>query len=126
MLKKLLGVDEANDILHFELYFRRDWPLAVAVLLIAAGIAFSFFMYRRERGVSSVLRIVLGALRAALIAAIVALLWQPVMALDMSSKLRGIVLVMMDISESMAIADPRATIAEQDDAALALGKKKFE
>ncbi|HLX59715.1 MAG TPA: VWA domain-containing protein [Planctomycetota bacterium] len=126
MFKKLLGVDEANEIVHFEMYFRRNWPLAVAILLIAVGIAFSIYMYRREGAVSRLLRIVLGALRATLIALIIFVLWQPVMALDMSSKLRGIVLVMMDVSESMAIADPRNTKDEQDDAALALGKKKFE
>jgi hypothetical protein len=126
MFKKLLGVDESNDILHFEVYLRRDWPVALALLLIAAGIAFSLYMYRREGGVSRLLRIVLGTLRAALIALIVLALWQPVMALDMASKLRGIVLVMLDVSESMAIADPRASKEEQEDAALALSKRKYE
>ncbi len=126
MLKKLLGVDEANDIVRFEVYFRRDWPIAVAVLLIAAAIGFSVYMYRRETGVSRLLRIVLGTLRAALLSLIILVLWQPVMALDMVSKLRGIVLVMMDVSESMNISDPRVSKEEQEDAALALGKKKYE
>ena len=126
MFNKLLGLGESDVVTHFQVYFRRDWPFAVALLLIVGAIVFSFFQYRGEKGVSRFLRTLLATLRAALIASIVLVLWQPVMALDLSSQLRGVVLVLMDVSESMAIGDARNTKEEQEDAALALGKIKYE
>ena len=98
MFNKLLGLGESDVVTHFQVYFRRDWPFAVALLLIAGAVAFAFFQYRGEKGVSRFLRTLLATLRAALIASIVLVLWQPVMALDLSSQLRGVVLVLMDVS----------------------------
>jgi hypothetical protein len=102
--------------------FRQDWPTAVIVLLIVAAVAYVAFMYSRETVLSPVRRVLLGGLRAALCVLLLLLLFEPVLAFTRSVTVPNNVLVLVDVSESMAIADARKRPEDLEEAAWALGR----
>ena len=126
MLTKLLGLDEVGPITYFEFLLRHPWPGLVALVLVAAAIAYAAFLYRRERSLPVGRRVLLGVLRAAVLGLVMLLVFEPILGLEMIVKLPRTVLVLLDTSESMGFHDPRQTETELKDAALALGKIPFE
>ena len=125
MLDRLLGLDDAAGVGRLEWYLRQRW-LVGAALLILAAIVLVAFLYRRERGVSKGRRILLGSLRAILYTILILMLFEPVLGIESTVKIRKSILVLVDCSESMATVDPRRERAELDEAARALGLQSFE
>src|SRR5271154_6873875 len=113
----------ANNLDH--VYFRQQWGTNVLFLLIALAVFASGLVYFGERGLALWKRILLGGMRVAIFVLIILLLFEPVEALAKKVTVPSNILVLFDVSESMAFADPRITNAELEDPALALGKMKF-
>jgi len=118
MIARLLGLKDVTDL---EGYLRYPWPAAVVLLLILAAIAYVALLYRGERGVSRARRVLLGTLRAVLYAVLIVMLFEPVLGLTSTQKVRRNILVLLDSSESMGIRDARRTDRELMEAALCLG-----
>jgi len=115
--------DFAKNLDH--VYFRQPWGTNVLVLLIAAALFASTLVYFGERGLALWKRILLGGIRVAIFVLIILLLFEPVEAQSKKVDLPSNILVLLDVSESMAFADQRITSAELEEPALALGKMAF-
>lgn len=126
MFARLLGLKELGRVSHLEVYLRHRWPAIVALVLIVAAIGVAAAVYRRELGVSRRRRILLGALRAALYAIIIILIFEPVLGIERAVAVKKSVLVLLDVSESMGTKDERKSREELGEAALALGHISFE
>lgn len=105
--------------------FRHAWPTALIVLLLAALVGCVAFMYWRETTLPPRRRILLGCLRIALCVLLLLLLFEPVLAFTRSVRMPANVLVLVDVSESMAMADRRYRPEDIEEAAWALGKVKI-
>lgn len=123
---KLVGLEEVGPVTYFEWFLRHPWPSFIVLVCILGAVAFVVRLYWRERGVSRRRRIFLGAFRAVLYTMLILLLFEPVFGLEMAVKLRQSLLVLLDTSESMAIADARRRERELEEAAMALGRLPFE
>jgi hypothetical protein len=94
-------------------------PLMIAVF--AAVVLLSVFLYRRAWGLPVWLRVTLGIARLAALALVVASLFEPTAIVSEShTQPRGLP-VLIDVSESMSLEDPRKTSQDIADAARALG-----
>lgn len=107
-------------------YFRQPWPIAVMVSLIAIALAVSAFVYGAERSLALWKRILLGTVRAVLFILIILLLFEPVGATSKRDTQPSNILVLLDVSGSMAFADNRKRPEDLEEAALALGKITFK
>jgi len=105
-----------------ELSFRQPWPPWIMILLMVLGAGYVIFLYRREQSVSPGRRMFLGGLRISIYLILIALLFEPVLTTARDVLIRSQLLVLLDVSESMAIEDPRTGEKDLRDAALALGK----
>jgi len=122
-LLKLFGIASTGSA-HFvssELVFGGGvapvWLLLMALVLTAAAV----LMYRREEGLSLKKRILLTALRVAIFLLLVLLIARPVLRFTLEGDVRKALILLVDRSASMSIADPRT---ENDDlvrAAIAQG-----
>ena len=126
MLRRFLEIEEVGPVTYFELFLRSPWPRLMVLVLILAAVAFTFWLYRGERGINRRRRVVLGVFRAILYTVMLILLFEPVFGIEMEVKLRDSILVLLDSSESMQIRDARKKQAEIEDAALALGSAPFD
>jgi hypothetical protein len=126
MISRLLGLDQEGPITYFDWFFRHPWGGVGVMLLIAAAIAYSVFMYRREKTLSLPRRLFLATVRATLYSLLAVMLLEPVLGFEMQVKIRRSLLVMLDTSQSMGIKDPRKTPAEIEEAAKALGAIDFK
>jgi len=115
-----------GSVTYFELLLRSPWPRLVVLALILAAVGYSVFLYRQEVSLTLRRRVLLGVLRGLLLALVVVVLFEPILGLEMTAKVRRTLLVLLDTSESMSTRDPRRTEDEVKDAALALGKIKYE
>jgi hypothetical protein len=106
-------------------YFRQPWPLAVVVLAILAALAIAAILYLAERSLPRWKRILLGSLRAVMLILIILLLLEPVGARSKRVTVPGNILVLVDVSESMSIAEQRNRPEDLEEAALALGNIRF-
>ena len=94
-------------------------PLMVAVFV--AVLLLSAFLYRRAWGLPLWLRALLGVARLAALSLVVASLFEPT-AVVRESQVRARTLpVLIDVSESMSMKDPRKNAEDVADAATALG-----
>lgn len=94
-------------------------PLMVAVF--AGVVLLSVFLYRRAWGLPPGLRWTLGLARFAALALVVASLFEPTASVtETSSQTRGLP-VLIDVSESMSMKDPRKSAKDVMEAASALG-----
>src|SRR5215475_1290802 len=102
------------------LVFLSTWPVWLLVVLIALlASALAVMTYRQMAAVAPKLRTwriwMLWALQSALIAVILALLWQPAMSVAALTSQQNIIAVVVDSSRSMSAADsngkPRETAA---------------
>ena len=125
LLRHILGVDTEA------LAAGTDWSIrlnarpevwACALLFIAAFV-FSGFIYRRERHAASApMRVFLAILRGVLILLVLVILFEPVIAVEHLEQRRGVVVVMIDESRSMAIKDRLRHDEQVDRLRRALGK----
>ncbi len=96
--------------------------IAAATVAVVVG---ALLLYARERALTRGRRVLLGALRTVLIAALLALLLEPVAVLARTVVVPSNLLVLLDVSKSMATADPRTRPDDVRDAALAFGRVRF-
>jgi len=94
------------------------WALLLAMILIA-GTWWSYRVFTPD--LSQGRRIALAVLRSLLFAGLVFVLTRPVLLLSTNEPIRGSLLVLLDSSESMNIADKREDAMDQKRAAIALG-----
>jgi len=113
-------------VTYFEVLLRSAWPRLVILALVLGAVAYAAVLYRQERSLGRGRRVVLGAVRAAVLAILVLVLFEPILGLEMMVKVRRTLLVLVDTSESMTTRDERRTEADLREAALALGKAAFE
>lgn len=105
MLRFLLGLDGTEDAVAISVYFRAGW--IVGLVLVAAALAISVYLYRRETTVSSGWRRFLATCQALSLLLLVVLLLQPVAAFQLAQTQRNSMVVLIDTSESMATQDSR-------------------
>lgn len=120
MLRDWLGIDPEWMIEHVGL--RSRLPLALLVVSIIVAVSFAGYLYFRETNLSRRLRIFLTVLRSLVYVAIVVILFEPFFELSRKIAVRRNVLVLMDRSLSMGIADARHRPQDIADAAVALGQ----
>ncbi len=94
-------------------------PLMVAVF--AAVVLLSIYLYRRAWGLPLWLRAALGVARFLAIALVVASLFEPTAVVSESHSQPRSLPVLIDVSESMSMKDPRKNPEDVADAAAALG-----
>lgn len=123
MIRDWLGIDPEWMIEHIGLRSRMSPVLLAAGIIIA--VAFAGYIYFRETSLSVRLRIFLTILRSIAYAVIIVILFEPFFELARKVVVRRNVLVLMDRSQSMAIADARRKPQDVADAAIALGKAGF-
>lgn len=120
LLESLIDLPGDQTITHVGL--RSDMPAWLLPALIAAAVLVSALLYARETAAPVGRRVMLAILRAALFTIVLVMLFRPVVGLEKRSTVRQNLLVMVDRSESMGIADSRVEPGEIADAALAVGK----
>lgn len=126
MMNWLLGLDLDGPITNLTVALRMGWPGLVVLLLVLAAVGYACLLYFRERALKKRKRVLLACLRAAMYALIVLLLMEPALSVQSAVKLRRNVLVLVDVSDSMNIADVRRTPAEIESAAKALGLMPYD
>jgi hypothetical protein len=94
-------------------------PLMIAVF--AGVVLFSIYLYRRASGISIGLRVALGLARLLALALVVASLFEPTGVFTESHTQQRSLPVLIDVSESMSLNDPRKNAQDIADAAIALG-----
>jgi hypothetical protein len=122
-LTRLLAVDMPPDatVETVELSCRGtvSWLLVVALVFVAAGVV---ALYLTERGTIGPFRRTLAILlRTALLAVVVLLLARPVLSLVLKRERPRGVVVLLDNSQSMTLADRRVTDADKARVAIARG-----
>ena len=122
-LLKLFGIASTGSA-HFvssELVFAGGiapvWLFLLALVLTAGAV----LMYRREDGVTFKKRALLVALRTAIFLLLLALLARPVLRFTLEGDIRKALILLVDRSASMSIADPRTDNDDQLRAAIAQG-----
>lgn len=110
----------ANSLPIEHLFWARPLPAVAMVAVFAAVIVLSIYLYRRSWGLKPWLRVSLGVARLVVLALIVAMLFEPMAVVrETQTQQRGLP-VLVDISESMSIKDPRKRSEDLAEAAVAL------
>lgn len=109
MLNYLFGIDSSEKVTDIVLQFGQGWGLAV--LLLLAGVALTVYLYRKLDPNDHRRTIMAGAhLLAALMIALILL--RPGFDYQVSKPFRSTIMILVDTSESMAIADSRTDPAD--------------
>ncbi len=102
-----------------EFLFARDWPLWVAVCIgLGAAAALVYSLLKRRDTLHVAQLAVLGGLQAAMVAVIVALLWQPALSTQTLRAQENSVALVLDTSASMSYGEQDASRLQQAVAAL--------
>lgn len=122
-LLKLMGaeVTDASRVSDVSLLLRGPIGFALAVLIMLALGGVAVWLYRKQSGISGGRRIALTVLRVAFIVLLVGLLLRPVLRLGVEGQVRRTLLLLIDGSGSMTIADPRTEPADRVRAGIARG-----
>ena len=94
-------------------------PLMIAVF--AAVVLLSLYLYRKSWGIPMWLRVALGVARLVALALVVASLFEPTMMTEETHSQARSMPVLVDVSESMSMKDPRKRSFDIAEAARALG-----
>jgi len=121
LIEELSGLDNIVSVSRVDWALGHDWPPAVLFLLLAGAVAFAVWSYRGFRDRGPRVRAVMMILRAATLAVMLSLFFEPVLNLEFTRRVGTRVLVLLDASESMSIRDAREHDHDVRDAALALG-----
>lgn len=119
-LRSLVELPNDQTISHVGL--RSDLPVWMLPAAIAGAAVVAGLLYSREAAAPVGRRVVLAILRTLLYSLVLVMLFRPVITLEKRNTSRENLLVMIDSSQSMGIADARTEPAEVAEAALALGK----
>ena len=93
------------------------WLLLLAIVL---GVA-TYLLYRREDGVTTWKRYLMVGLRIGLFLCLLLLIARPILRFTLEGDIRKAILVIVDASASMSIADPRTETPDQQRAQIASG-----
>lgn len=99
-------------------------PLMIAVF--AGVVLLSLYLYRKAWGIPVWLRVSLGLARLIALTLVVASLFEPTMVTEETHSQKRSLPVLVDVSESMSMKDPRKLSADIADAARALGMVEDE
>ncbi len=105
----------------YNFFWARPLSTPLMVVVFAAVLLLSIYLYRRAWGLPSWLRILLGAARLIALALVVASLFEPTAVVSESHTQARALPVLIDVSESMSMKDPRKNPEDVADAAAALG-----
>jgi hypothetical protein len=109
-MRKLLGIapDVGRKVDQAQLYFAGGWPVKLAAgLLVAAALWFGTIYVLDGKRPSLWLKIPLLALRLIALAAVIAMLLQPMLRIQHAERQRSSVIVLADTSQSMRFRDAR-------------------
>ena len=110
----------ANRLQIEQVFFARPLPTPWMVLVFIAVMVWSIYLYRRSWGLQPWLRYTLGIARLVVLTLIVVALFEPMAVFrETETQQRGLP-VLLDVSESMSIKDPRKRPEDLADAATAL------
>ncbi|MCH7226287.1 hypothetical protein [Haloferula sp. A504] len=104
-----------------DFFWARPLPAPLMIAAFAAVVLLTLFLYRRSWGLPVWLRILLGAARLIALALIVASLFEPTRVVRETHTQARTLPVLIDVSESMSMQDPRKNSEDVADAAAALG-----
>ncbi len=104
-----------------EVFWARPLPTSVMVAAFGCVIALSLYLYRRPFGLPAWLRGLLGLARLVVLGLIVASLFEPTGVFRETITRPSRLPVLIDVSESMSMRDPRKRPEDVADAAAALG-----
>ena len=106
---------------QFEKFFwARPLPETTMIIIFIAVVVVSIYLYRRPWGLKPWLRTLLGVARLAVLALLVAMLFEPTAVMrETHTEQRGLP-VLIDVSESMSIKDQRKRSEDLAEAAVAL------
>ena len=103
------------------LFWARPISTPLMFVVFAAVLLLSMFLYRRAWGLPLWLRLGLGLARLAALALVVASLFEPTAVVEETHRQARSLPVLVDVSESMSMKDPRKSAGEIAEAAAALG-----
>ncbi len=101
-------------------FWARPLPAAAMVAMFVGVLLFSVYQYRRSWGLKFPLRVGLGIARLIVLAIVVATLFEPTAVIRETHEQRRELPVLVDVSQSMSIKDPRKRAQDIADAAAAL------
>ena len=110
----------ANSSQIEQLFWARPLATPLMILVFLAVFAWSIYLYRRSWGLPQWLRVVLGVARVIVLLLIVAALFEPMAVVRESQTTERGLPVLVDVSESMSIIDPRKRSEDLAEAAAAL------
>jgi hypothetical protein len=122
-LRDWFGIGSGFTIHHVGL--RSPWSPLVLLVAVVLGAALAAYLYRRETRLARPYRVLLAVLRTVAYAILMVILFEPFLGLTRSGVVRRNLLVLLDKSQSMGIADVRREPRQLADAALALNKVPF-
>lgn len=112
----LVGVGEAEvqDAGHWRVEWGNPIELwLIFLVLIPAVASYGLWLYRREQGfLTPIRRGMLYGIRMAAFGILLLMFLQPVLSLDVERSTRGVVVVLLDTSQSMGVKDDRLTTDE--------------
>jgi len=123
-LGNLFGIEQLEAVHGWRFSFDAAWAaarpmLVVFAMIIAAAVGIGFYLRTQNVG-STKARAVLAGFRATVLALLILMLAEPVIAFSLSQNPRPLLLVLFDTTDSMNIAD-KLTVEENRDLAEAVG-----
>lgn len=120
MLKSFFNVEADETVTDVKLVIEYGWGVALPVLALL--VAFAIYLYRSESWLSGGRRLVMGGCYLAAGALLLLLLLKPSVTMETERPKKRSVLVLLDSSMSMQVADKRTEIEDALEAAKTLGK----
>jgi len=121
MINRILGIDP-QSLVTVEAFHFQQTSLALLAVLIVVALAYAAILYWRETRLSLRTRIILATCRLLAAGVLIAVLFEPMLNLAVTTNLRPNIVVLTDVSESMAIRDTRKSPDQLAEAAMVLGK----
>ncbi len=109
-----------------EFFWARPLSTPLMIALFAGVVLISVFLYRRAWGLPIRLRVGLGIARLVTLGLVLASLFEPTGVVTESLTQQRSLPILIDVSESMSLKDPRKNAQDVADAAIALGMVKEE
>ena len=115
----LWELEDKSEFHAGSLTLKTPWPVWVAILASIVVIVAVIMIYRRDGGTKPG-KAIGAALRCVLLVLLLVLIWQPVIRVEKTVHVPGLVAVLVDTSRSMTTTDP---YGDDDPAVIDLGKK---
>jgi hypothetical protein len=123
----LIDAPEGTTLQGAEFALRGMFPLWLAILIFLLGVAGAAWFYSRESGkLGTGTRVILGGLRVLLIALVLLLIMRPVLLATFKGERPRPVLILVDTSQSMSIADRRVSDRDLLNVAIANGEAAYD